>query len=98
MVQTIDLGDDFPATIDCPHCSGQSTIVPESFRDRCTECPKFPPGMHVERRCPNGHVTRAHVVKVPEGTIRRIGEKVGRNDRCPCGSGIKYKRCHGRPS
>ena len=21
--------------------------------------------------------------------------KVGRNDRCPCGSGIKYKRCHG---
>ncbi len=22
-------------------------------------------------------------------------EKVGRNDLCPCGSGIKYKRCHG---
>jgi hypothetical protein len=21
--------------------------------------------------------------------------QVGRNDRCPCGSGIKYKRCHG---
>lgn len=21
---------------------------------------------------------------------------VGRNDRCPCGSGLKYKRCHGR--
>jgi uncharacterized protein YecA (UPF0149 family) len=21
--------------------------------------------------------------------------KVGRNDRCPCGSGWKYKRCHG---
>lgn len=21
--------------------------------------------------------------------------KVGRNDRCPCGSGLKYKRCHG---
>jgi preprotein translocase subunit SecA len=21
--------------------------------------------------------------------------KVGRNDSCPCGSGIKYKRCHG---
>jgi uncharacterized protein YecA (UPF0149 family) len=20
---------------------------------------------------------------------------VGRNDRCPCGSGLKYKRCHG---
>src|SRR3954468_6778561 len=22
--------------------------------------------------------------------------KVGRNDPCPCGSGLKYKRCHGR--
>ena len=23
------------------------------------------------------------------------GRKVGRNDPCPCGSGVKYKRCHG---
>ncbi|MFC5525831.1 YlcI/YnfO family protein [Rhodanobacter ginsengisoli] len=23
--------------------------------------------------------------------------KVGANDPCPCGSGQKYKRCHGRP-
>ena len=22
-------------------------------------------------------------------------EKVGRNERCPCGSGLKYKHCHG---
>jgi uncharacterized protein YecA (UPF0149 family) len=21
--------------------------------------------------------------------------KVGRNDPCPCGSGLKYKKCHG---
>ncbi len=26
----------------------------------------------------------------------RAGEKVGRNDLCPCGSGKKYKHCHGR--
>jgi preprotein translocase subunit SecA len=26
----------------------------------------------------------------------RGGEKVGRNDPCPCGSGKKYKQCHGR--
>ncbi len=26
---------------------------------------------------------------------RRAGEKVGRNDKCPCGSGKKYKNCHG---
>ena len=29
-------------------------------------------------------------------TIRRDGEKVGRNDPCPCGSGKKYKKCHGQ--
>ena len=28
----------------------------------------------------------------------RQGEKVGRNDPCPCGSGKKYKQCHGKLS
>ncbi|MDP6101823.1 MAG: SEC-C metal-binding domain-containing protein [Dehalococcoidia bacterium] len=27
--------------------------------------------------------------------ILRQHGKVGRNDKCPCGSGKKYKRCHG---
>ena len=25
-----------------------------------------------------------------------VEKKVGRNDPCPCGSGKKYKHCHGR--
>jgi len=29
-------------------------------------------------------------------TIRREAPKVGRNDPCPCGSGRKFKSCHGR--
>ncbi|STZ75977.1 yecA family protein [Bergeriella denitrificans] len=29
-------------------------------------------------------------------TVRRDGEKTGRNDPCPCGSGKKYKACCGR--
>jgi preprotein translocase subunit SecA len=32
-----------------------------------------------------------------EGTVRRDQPKVGRNAPCPCGSGKKYKQCHGRP-
>ena len=28
-------------------------------------------------------------------TVRRDSPKVGRNDPCPCGSGKKYKHCHG---
>jgi preprotein translocase subunit SecA len=31
-----------------------------------------------------------------EAPFRRFGAKVGRNDPCPCGSGKKYKQCHGR--
>jgi len=29
-------------------------------------------------------------------TVRRTMPKVGRNDPCPCGSGKKYKQCHGK--
>nr|WP_318681412.1 preprotein translocase subunit SecA [uncultured Treponema sp.] len=29
-------------------------------------------------------------------TVKRLVPKVGRNDPCPCGSGKKYKQCHGR--
>src|SRR5258708_33570410 len=29
-------------------------------------------------------------------TVKREGPKVGRNDPCPCGSGKKYKSCHGQ--
>ena len=28
-------------------------------------------------------------------TLKRKGRKVGRNEACPCGSGKKYKKCHG---
>jgi preprotein translocase subunit SecA len=31
----------------------------------------------------------------PQPTVRQT-EKVGRNDPCPCGSGKKYKHCHGK--
>ena len=39
------------------------------------------------------------VVKREQGKgveLRRDAPKVGRNDPCPCGSGKKYKQCHGR--
>ena len=31
----------------------------------------------------------------PNQPVVREGVKVGRNDPCPCGSGKKYKQCHG---
>ncbi len=40
----------------------------------------------------------AQVLAAPGGTVQatRDGPKVGRNDPCPCGSGKKYKHCHGQ--
>lgn len=35
------------------------------------------------------------IINKPQ-TVRREGEKVGRNDPCPCGSGKKYKACCGK--
>ena len=33
--------------------------------------------------------------RISHAPVRREGPKVGRNDPCPCGSGKKYKSCHG---
>ncbi|HUO85544.1 MAG TPA: preprotein translocase subunit SecA [Thermoanaerobaculia bacterium] len=33
--------------------------------------------------------------KEPPQQVKRTEPKVGRNDPCPCGSGKKYKKCHG---
>jgi len=39
--------------------------------------------------------SRAGAGESSQPSQRRTGEKVGRNDPCPCGSGKKYKKCHG---
>jgi preprotein translocase subunit SecA len=31
-----------------------------------------------------------------QGTVQSSEDKIGRNDPCPCGSGKKYKKCHGK--
>ena len=48
----------------------------------------------VERKFEHESVTE------PEkpAAVQRSGPKVGRNDPCPCGSGKKYKQCHGKLS
>lgn len=41
-------------------------------------------------------VAQAEAVPAPPQTFTRDQPKVGRNDPCPCGSGKKYKSCHGK--
>jgi preprotein translocase subunit SecA len=40
-------------------------------------------------------ITNAHHGDLPKKPTQRKDDKVGRNDLCPCGSGKKYKKCHG---
>ncbi len=47
-----------------------------------------PPEPRAEGGQPEGEIARVK-------TITRDTPKVGRNDPCPCGSGKKYKQCHG---
>ncbi len=47
-----------------------------------------------------GATEPAHVVAPKESPARvtpKEGDKIGRNDPCWCGSGRKFKQCHGRP-
>jgi hypothetical protein len=39
---------------------------------------------------------RTHVTEFPTAQEPRRLPKIGPNELCPCGSGKKYKRCHGR--
>ncbi|MBN2790432.1 MAG: preprotein translocase subunit SecA [Candidatus Delongbacteria bacterium] len=35
-------------------------------------------------------------IQKKQPTVKKSEEKIGRNDPCPCGSGEKYKNCHGK--
>jgi preprotein translocase subunit SecA len=50
------------------------------------------PGADEEEPPPPQGARPARVVAQP---VRRESPKIGRNDPCPCGSGLKFKKCHG---
>ena len=47
-----------------------------------------------------GPTSTGETIKIPPSTkpFVRSTQKVGRNDACPCGSGKKFKQCHGKLS
>ncbi len=53
-----------------------------------------PPPPVISRPQPTFTLNRGEEPVAPQ-TVHRNDEKVGRNDPCPCGSGKKYKKCHG---
>ncbi len=71
----------------------QSDTLERLFRIqevRQQEVPPTPPPQ-LPPRITLSHGDEAIVTPSPKGHV----DKVGRNDPCPCGSGKKYKKCHG---
>jgi preprotein translocase subunit SecA len=70
-------------------------LSPLVFNDPSQQASPFPTGPR-----PPGRADRPRPVRVGGDdakirTVRREEPKVGRNEPCPCGSGKKYKKCHG---
>lgn len=53
---------------------------------------------HAEADNPLAGEQAAQTADTETAPFVRDGQKVGRNDPCPCGSGKKYKQCHGKLS
>ena len=57
--------------------------------------PRFETSTTVTSSGPAAAPAPAEEIQLPKITIRREAPKVGRNEPCPCGSGKKFKNCHG---
>ncbi|UVT21942.1 MAG: preprotein translocase subunit SecA [Nitrospira sp.] len=59
------------------------------------EQPEPPPQPVISRPQPKLTLNRGDEPATAPAPAHRADNKVGRNDPCPCGSGKKYKKCHG---
>ena len=82
----------------------RSTMSIESFRELLASLPQqevhrmlgqFDGGQGQVQTEGNGGPGEAPMPRLKPAPIRRQVAKLGRNAPCPCGSGKKYKRCHG---
>jgi preprotein translocase subunit SecA len=77
----------------------QVDTVTNLFRVQIEKGPPPPPTRQVVTNRPpeGGTPAGGRAAAAPPGAVGLLGgKKVGRNDPCPCGSGAKYKKCHGR--
>jgi len=81
----------------------QKQVVYNIYKIRNAQTVATPKAQHVQYSAPQKEMEKKQVQK-PANQIPFVrkeemasddGKKVGRNDVCPCGSGKKYKKCHG---
>jgi preprotein translocase subunit SecA len=70
-------------TAEQPSALGQAAVATASGPDAAAE-------QSIERQGGNGGA-----IPEQETVVKDEKEKIGRNDPCWCGSGKKYKKCHG---
>ena len=98
-----DPADDLAARIDSferpsgTHSAGRSFGEAKLTTTRCDHC-GWDPSEERATRLPVGEVNAlADALRPARQAAQPVrSDKVGRNEPCPCGSGQKYKRCHGR--
>jgi preprotein translocase subunit SecA len=77
----------------------QNTISHTIFNVQLQQAPLAPPPMIADPAKIRTNINEADGTPLPAGGVPVAAaagmRKVGRNDPCPCGSGKKYKRCHG---
>src|SRR5215213_9787309 len=77
-----------PLILNDPSAELQAQSALAGMRAQAPQADPFGPSRHQQPPRVGGDDA------VPK-TVRRDEPKVGRNDPCPCGSGKKYKKCHG---
>ena len=88
----------FLVRIQAPETRQAAPVVPRSVSESHEASGQFG-GAGGSGAAASGGAQRSAVAEAarPENaTVVRTGAKVGRNDPCPCGSGKKYKHCHGQ--
>jgi preprotein translocase subunit SecA len=68
----------------------------EEARVQRTDMSRTSTNRSAEELAARAAAQRAGRQKAKPQTFKRSEKKVGRNEACPCGSGKKYKQCHGR--
>ena len=75
--------------------NGVASTVPVPMRAPSTTIDSLEEEFHRRKKRELQQARMAGGGESSETVQRRSGEKVGRNDPCPCGSGKKFKKCHG---
>jgi len=79
--------------------SGYASIFDDIYNEKHGGPPASFKPMHATPTLLNAREEFAKAARVPQevlaGMIQGKKPKVGRNDLCPCGSNVKFKKCHG---